>query len=438
MSTISAAGPLAPLVRQAKRAERMLLPAAFITNAGNSFQLTASAVLVFRAEQTTLSVGWLFIAVSVPQVLLSVFFGRLADRVDRRTLCIIADLASAATALALPVWLWIGGAANLGSYLANFLLACISACFMPSSNALIKERISDSRIGKFNANFEIATQTGILVFAALAGFFVQWFGAIPLFLANSATFVASALLSVALGRRVFKPDAEPAPASADPAAPPGLDPPVLPSTPAAPVRAGAPLVRLGMLYAVGSVVIAVINTLLTVAVLSEFKLGPGYIGVIDALATTGVIAGAAGYKRLSRLLPGKRIALLGFLGCAVCTAIEPLSPIALMIAILVSGFFFSSGRVAARTLLMSATPEARAGRVFGTTNAYGLAFGVAGALVLSVVADHGGIPAAFWGLAAVIGIGTIVASALLAGYRPDAPPAAPLDLPVPAHSGEAQ
>jgi MFS family permease len=416
----------AALTRQARRAERVLLPAAFITNAGNSFQLTASAVLVFRAEQTTLSVGWLFIAVSIPQVLLSVFFGRMADRIDRRTLCITADLASAATALALPVWLWLHGPANLGSYLANFLLACISACFMPASNALIKERITDTRIGKFNANFEIATQSGILVFAALAGFFVQWFGAIPLFVANSATFVLSALLSVALGRRVLKPKPDPVAAAAeiDPDAP-------------APVR--APLVRLGMLYGIGSVVIAVINTLLTVAILSEFHLGPGYIGVVDALATVGVIAGAAGYKYLSKVLPGKRIALFGFLGCACLTAVEPLSPPALMIAILFSGFCFSSGRVAARTLLMKAVPEAKAGRVFGTTNAFGLAFGVASALVLSILADHGTIPEAFWGLALIIGIGTLVIVGLLSGRDLNpAPAGAALDVPVPAHSGEAQ
>jgi MFS family permease len=48
-------------------------------------------------------VGWLFIAVSIPQVALSLLFGRLVDKVDRRTLCVLSDLVSAATACALPI-----------------------------------------------------------------------------------------------------------------------------------------------------------------------------------------------------------------------------------------------------------------------------------------------------------------------------------------------
>ena len=101
-----------------------------------------------------MSVGWLFIAVSIPQVALSVLFGRLTDRIDRRTLCITADLISAATAFALPVWLWMHQSTTLGSYLCNLLLACSATLFMPASNALVKERIRDDLLVKYNARYE--------------------------------------------------------------------------------------------------------------------------------------------------------------------------------------------------------------------------------------------------------------------------------------------
>ena len=182
--------------KRSKPAERLLLPAAFITTAGNAFQITAAAILVFRAGQNTLSVGWLFIAVSIPQVALSVLFGRLTDRIDRRTLCITADLISAATAFALPVWLWMHQSTTLGSYLCNLLLACSATLFMPASNALVKERIRDDLLVKYNARYEMATNAGMLMASSLAGFLVVMFGATPLFVFNSGTFVASAACPV--------------------------------------------------------------------------------------------------------------------------------------------------------------------------------------------------------------------------------------------------
>ncbi|MEI4908229.1 hypothetical protein Q8G40_29530, partial [Klebsiella pneumoniae] len=84
------------------------------------------------------------------------------------------------------------GPKTLGSYLANFLLASSLALFMPASNALVKERVADKRIGLFNSHFEIATNAGMLIAASMAGILVTWFGPSPLFIINSLTFVASA------------------------------------------------------------------------------------------------------------------------------------------------------------------------------------------------------------------------------------------------------
>src|ERR1043165_2378896 len=96
---------------RASRAERLILPATFITFLGNNIQLSASALLVVRTEHTAMAVTWLFIAAAIPQVLLSVPAGRLADRFDRRRLLIACDLLSAVFAAALPLWLLAGGAA---------------------------------------------------------------------------------------------------------------------------------------------------------------------------------------------------------------------------------------------------------------------------------------------------------------------------------------
>ncbi|MFD5092812.1 MFS transporter [Amycolatopsis thailandensis] len=377
-------------VRSSRLAERLLVPAGFVTTAGNAFQITAAAILVFHAEQTTLAVGWLFIAVSIPQVALALLFGELVDKVDRRMLCIAADLVSAMTAFALPVWLWIGGPANLGSYIANFMLACTAALFMPASNGLIKERIRDERLGKFNSHFEMASNAGMLLASSLAGFLVIWFGATPLFVFNSLSFILSAVLVYAIGRKPAKPQVVEETAAADPSEP---------------VEAPAhqPIKRLALLYANGNIGLMVANVILTTLILQTFDQGAWMIGVVDALAGVGFIVGAAAYGKVSKRFKGIHLAVLGTLGNLICLAIQPLHYIALMAAIPFAGFCFAQGRIAARTLLMRASPEDRVGRIFGGTQAVGLGLGVGATVGLSALADATTVPYAFWGLAILQG-----------------------------------
>jgi hypothetical protein len=394
-------------IDRSRRAERLLVPAGFITTAGNAFQITAAAILVFRAESTTLSVGWLFIAVSIPQVALSVLFGRLVDRVDRRLLCVTADLVSAVTAFALPVWLWLNGPASLGSYLANFLLAVTAALFMPASNALVKERVRDERLGRFNAHFEMATNAGMLIASSLAGFLVVAFGATPLFFFNAATFVASAALTWFIGRRPA------APAGAVPEATLETAPT---STTATPRPARAPIKRLALLYSNGNIGLTVANTVLTALILATFHQGAWLIGVADALAGAGFIAGAAAYPWVSGRVKGLPLALFGMLGNLLMLTIEPLHYVALMVCIPFAGFCFAQGRIAARTLLMRAAPERRVGRIFGGAQAFGLALGIAATVGLSALADATEVPYAFWGLAILQG--GIVIGTYLSLVRP--------------------
>ncbi|MBP2326374.1 MFS family permease [Kibdelosporangium banguiense] len=390
----------AEAVRRSKIAERLLVPAGFITTAGNAFQITAAAILVFTAEKTTLSVGWLFIAVSIPQVALAVMFGKLADRVDRRMLCVTADLISAVSAFALPVWLWIGGPTDIGSYIANFLLAATTALFMPASNALVKERVLDERLGKFNAYFEMATNTGMLAASALAGFLVIWFGPTPLFVFNSLTFVASAILTYAIGRKPKQPVAAVAAETETEAV--EVDRP-------APVS--QPIKRLVLLYSNGNIGLMVANVILTALVLHTFNQGAWLIGVVDALAGAGFLIGAASYGWVSKRIKGLNLAVLGMLGNLVMFALQPTHYIVLMVCIPFAGFCFAQGRIAARTLLMRASPEEKTGRIFGSAQALGLALGIGATVGLSALADATTVPYAFWGCAILqgaIAIGTYI------------------------------
>ncbi|MEU0565087.1 MFS transporter [Nonomuraea sp. NPDC005983] len=386
------------LSRHPRRAEGLLVSAAFATALGNNVQLIVGALLMIREQQTMMAVGWLFIAVAGPQALLSPFFGRLADRFDRRTLWIGCDVTSAALALGLPLWLAFGGAPGPGIYSANLGLAIVSALFFPASSALIKERVPADRLRRFNARYEMGTQAGMLLSATVGGLSAQAFGAVPLLVFNAGTFMVSALCVAAMGRRPYR-----APAAAGEQAP-------VPAAPRGPLRVR----RFILLYAQGSVVVTVFNALLPTAVIGELHLGAATFGAVDALGCLGFLAATGAYRIVSRRNPDLRIAVVGFLLCNVGLVLQSQFGIAgYLVGVPLGAFFFGQARIASRTMLMASVDDASVGRAFGLANGGGLAATVGGMFLVATVTDHSDTRYGFAVLAALALLATLSAGLLL-------------------------
>jgi MFS family permease len=366
------------LLTPGTRAERLLVPAAFITALGNNVQLIAGALVMIRTERTMMAVGWLFIAVAVPQSLFSPYFGRLADRFDRRRMWIACDASSAVLALALPLWLACGGAKGPGIYAANFALAVVAAAFFPVSNALLKERVRPDRLRRFNADYEMATQAGMLLSATVGGLAVQAFGAVPLLVFNAGTFAVSALCVTAIGRRA------PAPARHVP-----LEDPVVDTASPREATRRPDRVPLILLYAQGSVVVTVFNALLPKLVLGEWHRGAATFGIVDAFGSLGFLLATGAYKLLTRRGTDARIAVRGFLSVAGLLVIQPLfGPVVLGACVLVGASTFGIARIASRNLLLTSVDEAGVGRAFGLANATGLAASIGAMLLVATITDH--------------------------------------------------
>lgn len=351
------------------RSHRLLLPAAFITSLGNNIQLIGAALLLVQARGSMLDVGWLFIAVAVPQALLSPYFGRLADRFDRRRLWVGCDVVSAVAALCLPVGLAVGAPQQTLVYASNFALAGVAALFVPASAALVRERVPAPELRRFNAHYEIAMQCGMLLSASVGGFALQYFGSTPLFVFNALTFVASALLVLAVGRTTRK------------AVPVGeLRPAITPR------RQQLPLGALALLYGQGLVVVTVFNALLPVLVVGEWHRGAAVVGIVDALGGAGFLLAAVVYRRTAVRFGDLRVALVGFVACNALLMLQPLFGVSVLMGlVLVGAFVFGQARIATRSLLMTSVEESRVGHAFGVANGYGLAATVVVMLIASVV-----------------------------------------------------
>ncbi|MBB5775152.1 MFS transporter [Nonomuraea jabiensis] len=352
---------------------RLLIAAAFTTALGNNVQLITGALLLAREQQTMMAVGWLFIAVALPQAVLSPYLGRLADRLDRRALWIACDTVSGIVALGLPLWLAAGGAAEAGIYAANFALALVSAIFVPASAALIKERVPGGAVlRRFNGRYEMATQAGMLLSATVGGLAVQLFGAVPLLVFNAATFAVSALCVTATGRTRAAGGLAAEPVEA-----------------AGPDRPPLPMGSLILLYAQGSVVVTVFNALLPTYVLIELDRGAGTFGAIDALGSLGFLAAAAGYRLFAQRYSDLRIAVVGFLACSLLIVAQGRLGVAgLAVLVPLGAFVFGQARISSRNLLMARAGRTDIGRVFGLANGGGLAATIVVMLLVAAVTDH--------------------------------------------------
>ncbi|HEY3559501.1 MAG TPA: MFS transporter [Kribbella sp.] len=373
----------------------LLLPAVFITSLGNNIQLLGAALLLVRAQGSMLDVGWLFIAVAIPQAALSPYFGRLADRFDRRRLWVGCDVLSAAAALALPIGLAYGVAQQPLVYAANFALAAIAAQFTPASAALIRERVDTEQLHRFNAHYEIALQAGMLLSAGVGGVALQHFGPKPLFAFNACTFALSAVLVYAVGpgRGRQLPAATKAPETHG-------------------VVNGLPLAPLAMLFGQGLVVVTVFNALMPVLVVGEWHQGASVLGVTDALGGAGFLLAAAVYRRSGKRLGDVRLAVGGFAVCSGLLVLQPLFGVpALMGQVLLGAFLFGQSRIATRSLLMTSVDESRVGHAFGLANGYGLAATVVVMLIASIVTGRTDARFGFAALAVISLLSASVAGA---------------------------
>jgi MFS family permease len=395
----------------ASRPERLFVSATFITMLGNNIQLIATSLLVYKTAGTALAVGWVFILTAIPQVLLSAVFGRIADRVDRRKLCLMADTGSALTAAAFPIAILLGANASDAGYVVSFVLALFASIFMPASNALFKERLPSERLGHFSASYEIAFQAGSLMSGVVGGVVAQVIGLTPLFYFNAATFVGSALCILAVGRRPVAPAPDTATATA--AATTGSADAGQQAPPAPVIR--RPVLRLAVLYASGTVLITVVNTLLLVCIVFRFHQGAGLLGVVDALAGVGMMCVAALYRRIKDRFDYRFLILAGWLICVPLTTIEPIAVWVMVPCILIAATGFGLARVPTRAELMRGVDPGRVGRTFGAVNASGLAASVAVTVVVATVVGRHDVVPGFLTLGLICAVPTwLIAASLIA------------------------
>lgn len=192
--------PIPPggLLRRNPAFARLYL-AAIVSFAGDWFTVVALQGLVLEVTGRPALAGLMLVTSTLPFALMSPFAGVIADRVDRRTMMIGADLIRAVVALGFLLardqsTIWI-------AFVCNGLLSLLAPFFDPASSAALPNLVRKQDLAQANVLMGSAWGTMLAVGAAVGGLVAATLGRDAAFVMDAVSFAVSASLLASIKQR---------------------------------------------------------------------------------------------------------------------------------------------------------------------------------------------------------------------------------------------
>jgi MFS family permease len=160
---------------------------------GDRMHQIALAFLVLALTNSPIAVAFVFVAATIPNLLLGPIAGTFVDRWDQKQVMVVSDLLRAAIVLLIPA------AALLNILLVYplvLVLTSVSIFFRPARTAVLPRVVEEDELLTANSATWISETLADVIGYPLAGLFIAFLGAsLPLaFWLDAATYVASAVL----------------------------------------------------------------------------------------------------------------------------------------------------------------------------------------------------------------------------------------------------
>jgi MFS family permease len=152
---------------------------------GDFLAATTLALVLQQAGHGGLAVSGLLLAASLPLALLAPITGRIADRLDSRTILVVTGLAQAVICLALAF-----ATSSVAIIALVAALACGLAVTQPTYSALLPQMVRAQDLPKASGLSQTAGAIGMLVAPALAGVLVGQSGSRLPLLIDAASYLA--------------------------------------------------------------------------------------------------------------------------------------------------------------------------------------------------------------------------------------------------------
>jgi MFS family permease len=366
-----------------------------ISFVGDYFEWLAIPILVQTLTGSTLMVGLALISNSIPVLLLGPIAGVFVDRWDRKKTMIAADVLRA---LLILVCLTVQSADQVWVYfVVGFGMSSISRFFFPALNASLPLIVPDKEdLIVANGMMQIVQTVGLLAGPAMAGFVIGYWGASAAFIIDSLTFALSAIAILTV---------------------------TVPHTTPGNNRLGAVWgeMKEGVSYLFGNPVMRSVLTLMTVVMLgigainvlwvpylrTIFQVGPEGIGLVDSAQGAGMVVGGLALGVISALFRKAYIVGVGIMIVGAGLGAMGLAPSFAVIVILniIVGTALIPAQSVLYTLMQTAVPDTKRGRVGSGLNAITTAASLASMAAASLLGDVIGFRGifVFCGLITILG-----------------------------------
>jgi MFS family permease len=168
--------------------------------AAMNMENVARALLVFHLTSSGTLLGVTAVASALPFLLLSLGGGVLADRVSKRDVMIVGQVAAALTAIAIAVPLTLGLLSWQHVIGIAALKGVINALMMPSRQAIVPELVGREGIMNAMALNQAGQNMNRLIAPAIAGFLIQFTGYDVVFYVIAVLYVLGSLITLRLPR----------------------------------------------------------------------------------------------------------------------------------------------------------------------------------------------------------------------------------------------
>ncbi|HEY6959772.1 MAG TPA: MFS transporter [Candidatus Limnocylindria bacterium] len=176
---------------------RLLWSGQLISQAGSAVRLVAIPYQIYLLTQSSFAVGLIGLFSAIPLILLSLFGGVIADRVDRRRLLLVTQTCLCATSLALAVSTQLGFVSVPLLYALTAIGAGFGALDGPARAAVAPTLVERRLIPSVAALNQTLWRVGSIVGPALAGVVIGVLGLSAAYWLDAATFLA-AILAIAV------------------------------------------------------------------------------------------------------------------------------------------------------------------------------------------------------------------------------------------------
>jgi len=394
--------------------------------------LALPLVAIIILEASAFEVALLGVIELAPFILISLPAGVWVDRLRRKPILVVSDLARALLLATIPLAHWLDVLAIWQLYGVGFAVGVFTVFFDVSYQSYLPSLVERDQLLEGNAKLEVSRSGTQLAGPGIAGALIAAVTAPVAVLLDAISFVGSALFLFAIRKRE-----EPAPTRAERQAGPGMK---------SEVKEGLRWV-LGNRYlrwiaastATFNLFGSIIFSIFLVFAVRELDLGPGTIGLVFAVANVGYLVGALLANRLARRFGVGPTIIMGA-ACSVSLLLLAVAPKSNPIPFLIAAQAISSMGIPIYNITQvsfrqAITPERLQGRMNSVMRF--IVWGVMplGSLLGGALATWFSLRAAIW--VGAIGMSLAVLPVLLSPVRTLRAMPAPVDEPLPSEADAA-